>query len=122
VPAPDITFDPKGPRLEAEVRCGFAQAGAYVLTLWDQNQVHTRWEGTFFDPSDDTHALPGKAAEHNGRIVQCLFSVEIIPPNKQYALLLTIWQGDKKLGVLTAAGETDQPEVIKNLFARLVAA
>jgi hypothetical protein len=121
VPLQQVTFDPKGPQLEAEVRSGFAQAGAYVLTLWDHNKVQSRWEGTFFNPDDDTFTLPGKAAEQNGRLVQCLFSVEILPPEKRYALMLTIWQGSQKVGVLTEAGETSESQVMKNLYARLVA-
>ena len=117
----EVMFDGSGSQLKVEIRCGHAQAGAYVLTLWNRNDVHQRWEGTFFNPDDDTYKLPGRAATHDGRLLQCLFSVEIIPPVQKFALMMTIWQGTQKLGVVTDSGETDASQVTKNLFAQLVA-
>ena len=119
--ATKVLFDPKGPALEADVRIGFAQAGAYVLKLFDGNEVVQRWEGTFFNPDDDRYALPGTAKENNGRLLQCRFGVEIIPPEDQYALMLTIMQGTQKLAVITVAGQTSEPEVTRSLFAELMA-
>jgi hypothetical protein len=117
-----VPVDPKGPQLTVEVRCGHAQAGAYVLKLWDANEVVQREEGTFFDPTDDTYKLTGTAAKQVGRLLQCTAELEIIPPIKQFALLMTVWQGSKRVGpVLTASGETDEPQVTRSLFARFTA-
>ena len=116
-----VPFDPKGPPLRAEIRCGHAQAGAYILKLWDGNKVVQREEGTFFDPSEDSYVLKGTAAKQSGRLLQCTAELEIIPPIKQYVLLVTIWQGDEKVAVLTASGETDEPQVMRSLYARFAA-
>lgn len=119
--ATPVTFDPKGPALTVEVRCGYAQAGAYILKLWDANKVVQSEEGTFFHPEDDSYTLQGLAKEQNGRLLQCTATVEVIPPIKQFAVLLTVWQGGKQVGSLTASGETDDSEVTRSLFATLTA-
>ena len=120
--ATDVTFDKNGAELRVEIRIGHAQAGAYKLKLWDGNKVIHRWEGLFDDPKADNYVLPGKAAEHEGRLLQCRFGVDLIPPIKQYALLMTLWQGDVRIGVLSQSGETDAPEITRSLKARLVSA
>ncbi len=121
--AESIAIDPKGPELWAEVRCGHAQAGAYFLKLWEANKVVQLEEGTFFDPSDDTYKLKGTAAKQVGRLLQCTTTLEIIPPIKQYALLVTVWQGNLRVGpTLTATGETEERQITLSLFGKFVAA
>ena len=119
--ATEVKFDPSGAALKAEVRCGHAQAGAYILKIWKANNVVQKEEGTFFDPDDDTYELTGSIEEQAGRLVQCTATVELIPPIKQYALLMTIRQGNQQIGALTFSGETDAPQITSSLFAKLVA-
>lgn len=118
----DVAFDADGAALKAEIRCGHAQEGAYILTLWQGNQIVKRWEGTFLNPDDDSYTLPGNAREHVGRLLQCKAEIGLTPPITKYALLLTLWQGAQRLDVLTESGDgVGQTLVPVNLFARLQA-
>ena len=119
--ATEVQFDPGGAALKVEVRCGHAQAGAYALKVWEANKVVQREEGTFFDPEDDTYKLVGSVQKQDGRLVECSARLELIPPIKQFALILTLWQGNQRIGSLTDSGETERPHYSLSLFARLVA-
>jgi len=120
MPAKTVTFNPKGGPLSAEIRCGHAQDGSYVLTLWDKNKVFERFEGNFLDPNDDTHPFTGKASTHAGRLVQCRIEVGITPPITLYAVLLTFWQDGANIGALTESGDAGTANTVGvNLFARL---
>lgn len=118
----EIVIDRNGAKVKAEIRIGYAHEGAYVLTLWAKNEIKQRWEGNFIDPTDDTYTLPGTAKEQVGRLLQCRAEIGIVPGIEKWALLVTIWQGNQKVGVMSDSGEVsaDQVLVPVNLFARLV--
>ncbi len=120
----EIAIDPNGAEIKAEVRIGYAHEGAYVLTLWEGNSVKKRWEGNFIDPEDDTYTLPGTAGEQTGCLLQCRAEIGIVPGLWKWALLVTLWQGDQKIGSMTASGEAEDDDILVpiNLFARLVEA
>ena len=119
--ATDVEFDPNGEALTAAVSCGHAQAGAYILTVFEANNAVQEEKGTFFDPDDDSYQLSGSLAQQDGRLLQCWGTMELIAPVKQYALFLTISQGNEEVGSLTSEGETDDAQITRSLFARLVA-
>ena len=118
-----VKFDPKGGPIHADVHCGFAQDGAYVLTLWSGNSIVQRWEGNFLNPDDDSFQMPGTPAEQAGRLLQCRAEIGIVPPITKYAILMTVWQDDKKLATLAQTGEESKDVLVGvNLFARIEAA
>ena len=120
MPAQIVSFDPKGGPISAEIRCGYAQDGAYILTLWGDNKIVERFEGNFLDPQDDTHKFAGTAGSHAGRLIQCRSEIGITPPIMHYALIMTLWQNGLALAVLTATGEEKAMMLVTlNLFARL---
>jgi hypothetical protein len=120
MPAQIVFFDPKGGPISVEIRCGYAQDGAYILTLWGENKIIERFEGNFLDPHDDTHKFAGTPSSHAGQLIQCRAEVGITPPITRYAVIMTIWQNDMAAGVLTTTGdETVMSLVTINLFARL---
>ena len=117
--AETITFDPSGGPLSAEVRCGYAQVGAYYLKLWESNTLVLNEEGTFFNPDDDRYELPGEASEQAGRLLQCTATIELLPPEKRYQLTLALIQDGSEIGSAVAEGETDQHQVTESLFVEL---
>lgn len=118
-----IRFKKGGPPLVAEVTCGYAQEGAYALYLWEAgtNAMVKKWRGNFLNPEDDAYELPKPNSKHDGRLVECLTTIVVTPPIKKYAVFLKVSQGGSKLGVVSASGETDQPAVTVDLFAKLEA-
>ncbi|HKV75386.1 MAG TPA: hypothetical protein VJN95_12775 [Gemmatimonadales bacterium] len=120
MPAQSIVFDPEGGPISVEIRCGHAQDGSYILTLWGHNKVLQRFEGNFLDPHDDTHQFSGKASSHAGQLVQCRVEVAITPPITLYAVIVTFWQDGMNCGSLTASGDAGTLNTVGiNLFARL---
>jgi hypothetical protein len=118
--AQTVLFDPDGGPISAEIRCGYAQEGSYILTLWETNQVVERFEGNFLDPHDDTHQFTGKANAHAGRLIQCRVEIGITPPITEYAIIVTIWQDGMSIGSLPKSGDAGTATTVGlNLFARL---
>ena len=116
-----ITFNKEGGPIIAEVTSGFAQPGAYGLKLWEKglNQVVMRQEGNFINADDDSYPLPEPNEHNDGRIIQSVFSLTILPPITQYNVTLKISQDGKELGSVSVEKQTSQPSVILNLFATL---
>ena len=117
-----VLFDPGGEPLAAEVRCGFASPGSYVLRLWERDsnaKAMPDAEGNFINADDDVHALPEPVGQNNGRIVESF--VTISPPSgtKQFFASLRIIQGNRLLDEVAVVGETDQPSVTVDLFVKL---
>ena len=104
--------------------CGQAQEGSYNLLLWeaDRNLIVKQYPGNFMNPDDDSYDLPTPNQANDGRILECLTTVVVTPPIKKYAVSLTLSQDGRRLGVVKAAGETDQPSQTVDLFAQLVVA
>ena len=119
-----IQFAKEGGPVVAEVTCGQAQEGSYNLLLWeaDRNLIVKQYPGNFINPDDDSYDLPTPNQANDGRILECLTTVVVTPPIKKYAVSLTLSQDGRRLGVVKAAGETDQPSQIVDLFAQLVVA
>jgi hypothetical protein len=116
----EISFDRDGLALSAEVKLGFAQEGAYILTLWSGNQITERWEGNFLNSDDDAYDLSGNAADYDGRILQARFEIGIVPPIDQYAATLVLTQGEQVLDTIEEQGNANgQTFVGVNLFAIL---
>lgn len=116
-----VQFDSSGGAIEAEIKCGFAQDGAYILTLWEGNQIVQRWEGNFLNTDDDRHELPGPTADHDGRILQCRVEVNIEPPIMDYAVGMVLTQDGAELDVVEETGQAPAGLKGVNLFANLVA-
>ena len=119
-----IQFAKEGGPVVAEVTCGQAQEGSYNLLLWeaDRNLIVKQYPGNFMNPDDDSYDLPTPNQANDGRILECLTTVVVTPPIKKYAVSLTLSQDGRRLGVVKAAGETDQPSQTVDLFAQLVVA
>jgi len=119
-----IQFAKEGGPVVAEVTCGQAQEGSYNLLLWEaeRNLIVKQYPGNFMNPDDDSYDLPTPNQANDGRILECLTTVVITPPIKKYAVSLTLSQDGRRLGVVKAAGETDQPSQTVDLFAQLVVA
>lgn len=120
MPTKDVQFDTSGGPVGVDVRCGQAQDGAYVLTLWDGNEVVKRWEGNFLNPDDDHYTLPEPTSAHAGRVLQCKFEISIEPPIDEYDASMTLSQDGDELDTLREAGQAPSGSVKSvNLFARL---
>jgi len=119
-----IQFAKEGGPVVAEVTCGQAQEGSYNLLLWEaeRNLIVKQYPGNFMNPDDDSYDLPTPNQANDGRILECLTTVVVTPPIKKYAVSLTLSQDGRRLGVVKAAGETDQPSQTVDLFAQLVVA
>ena len=117
----EVIFRKDGGPIVAEVKCGYAQAGAYNLLLWeaDINKVVMRQEGNFINPDDDSYQLPTPNEDNDGRIVDCLATINLTPPIKDYQVDLKIYQDDKELGVDRASGQSDATTVTVRLFKTL---
>ncbi len=116
----DVTFKKKGGPITAEIRCGFAQTGAYILTLWDNNDVEERWEGNFLHPHDDSYELPKPVSSNDGRLLQCRAELGILGDVTQWALIMTLWQDGMKLDDVSDSGDAgDDLLVTVNLWAWL---
>ena len=116
-----IMFNKKGGPIIADVTSGFAQLGAYELKLWEngKNQVVMRQEGNFINNAADAYPLPQPNELNDGRIIQSVVSLTILPPITQYNVMLKILQDGKELVSVSVANQTSQPSVILNLFATL---
>lgn len=118
----NVDFNPSGNPIKAEITCGFAQDGAYILTLWDGNQIVQRWEGNFLNTDDDAYVLPGPASSHDGRVLQCRAEVSIEPPIDDYSFKMTLTQDGAEIAVVEESGKAPLGSLKGvNLFARLAA-
>lgn len=118
-----VKFKKDGGPIVAEIKCGYAQPGAYTLLLWEANvnQVVMKKKGNYLNPDDDSYELPIPNEQNHGRILDCLTTVVITPPIKDYQVDLEISQDGKILGVETASGQSDAITVLVELFVKLEA-
>lgn len=116
-----VTFNPGGGPLVADIRCGFAQPGAYTLLLWESNQnlVVMEKRGNFINADDDAYELPTPTAQNDGRLAECIATVVVTPPIKDYVVSLVISQDGRELGADTATGQSDGGVVPIDLFVNL---
>jgi hypothetical protein len=115
-------INPGGGAVRVELRIGFAQEGAYIITLWDQNSPSQRFEGNFLDPEDDTYPLAGASNTHVGRLLQARVDLVLIPPIDRYSIILSVFQDGRICGSEAVTGTSPHRVVGENLFIRLVSA
>lgn len=119
---PEIKFKRTGGPVIAEITCGYAQPGSYTLLLWEanENKIVMEKRGNFINPDDDAYALPTPNSENDGRIIECIATVVIIPGIKKYNVELKLYQGGRELKPQIAdSNESNSPSVTVDLFARL---
>ena len=116
-------FDPAGSPVVATITSGHAQPGSYALLLWEAhaNKVVMEERGNFINSDDDAFKLPLPNAGNNERIAECLATVVITPPIKDYALRLAISQGGTEIGFDELIGKATAPTVTADLFVLLEA-
>lgn len=118
----DVHFDPGGGPLRVEITSGFAQQGAYSLTLARGATDRAVWRGTFEDPTDDAYALPDLAPQHDGRTLYCNAKVSVEPPIGDYAVTMTLTQDGLVIGTVAEAHQAGGGSVVAvDLFAHLKA-
>jgi hypothetical protein len=117
-----VLFDGEGGPISAEVRCGFANPGSYVLRLWEKDSNRKAMpdvEGNFINADDDRHDLPDPARLNDGRIVETFVTMSPLPGTKQFFASLRIIQDNRLLADVSVPGETDQHSVTVDLFVKL---
>lgn len=94
-------FDPRAGALTAAVTCRPRRDGRYTLTLWkaDANETvpPSPWSGNFVNDDDDAYRLPGRAATHDGRLLECLATVSVPPGVRPARVTLRVEQGGRVL-------------------------
>jgi hypothetical protein len=115
------TFNPNGGPLVADIRCGFAQPGAYTLLVWESNAnvVVMEKRGNFINADDDAYELPTPVAQNDGRLAECIATVVITPPIKDYTVSLVISQDGREIAADTATGQASGGAVPVDLFVNL---
>jgi len=117
----NVKFNENGGPIIVEVKCGHAQIGTYTILLWESNDVLKEWKGNFINPEDDLYELPSPNKRNSGRIVDCLFTITLTPPIKDYYVELRIMQDGKELGIEKASGQSDIETITKELCLQLEA-
>jgi len=115
------TFNPSGGPIIAEIRSGFAQPGSYTLLLWEANAnlVVMKRDGNFINTADDAYKLPQPNEHNHGRIVECIATVVITPPIKDYQVELAIMQDGNELGGDSASASDASGTVTVDLYVQL---
>ena len=116
-----IKFNSNGGTISITLSAGQAQTGSYEFRLWEagSNQMVIQNHGNFLNDDNDTYELPTPNTGNNGRLVQGIFTIALLPPNNNYSATMKVVQDGKTLGDVTTSGSSDQPSVILNLYASL---
>jgi hypothetical protein len=116
-------FNINGGPIIAEVRSGFAQPGSYGLLLWeaDANVVVMERRGNFINSADDAYKLPTPNEHNDHRVLQCLVTLAITPPIKDYRAELIVSQDGNVLGGDSDAGSNASGVINTTLFVQLIA-
>jgi hypothetical protein len=116
-----VVFDPDGGPLVAEVQSGFAQPGSYTVYLWEAhaNKVLMKARGNFINTDDDAYKLPRPNIQNEDRLVECIATVSITPPLRDYNLRLSIMQDGREIGFDEATGKAADPTATADLFVQL---
>jgi len=116
-----IKFHRGGGPVSVKISAGYAQPGAYTLIVWEANSnaIVLQKKGNFINAEDDVYFLPTPVDVNQGRIVDCLVTVVITPPIRDYAISLELNQDGKKLHDERVAGQTDDPHLSARLFVKL---
>ncbi|HEX8907270.1 MAG TPA: hypothetical protein VF771_20630 [Longimicrobiaceae bacterium] len=113
-------FEADGPPIAVTIQCGFADPGAYDLFLWeaDRNSRKEIGAGNFINSDDDTFTLSSDSGQ-NGKILQCVATVNPLDKNGQFSVNMLIEQGGQELANEAVSGTSDQPSVTVALFVQL---
>ncbi|HEY4302913.1 MAG TPA: hypothetical protein VGM82_00490 [Gemmatimonadaceae bacterium] len=96
-----IHADKAGGPLSVVMTAGNAAPGHYTLTLLEHDgfTVVKDYGIVKFDSAKaNTHALPGTAAECDGRFLQAVTSVGIVDANRDFAVFMDVMQDAQKIG------------------------
>jgi len=116
-----VKFKKDGGPVRVEITSGFAQTGSYLLRLWEanENKIVMKKNGNFINDDDDAYDLPTPNEVNNGRIPECIATVAITPPIKDYSINMIISQDGQELDVETVSGSSNSPTVTVDLFVKL---
>ena len=116
-----ISFNSNGGPISVTLSAGEAQTGSYEFRLWEanSNQIIMQKQGNFLNDQDDTYELPTPNAQNNGRLIQGIIVIALLPPNDNYSAAMTVEQDGKTIGEVPISGSSSQPSVILNLYATL---
>ena len=112
-----IIFNKDGGPIVAAVSSGFAQPGSYFLMLREANQATVVWEqdGDFTNDDDDAHSLPTPNEANDGRQLEAIYAISILPSIKQYNAVLKVEQDGRELGTESQTDETTKTTVFIRL-------
>lgn len=117
-----IYVDPKGKPLAVRMLAAYGSPGHYSLMLLesDRSTIVQDWGNQkFTKPEENTHDLPGTAADNIGRYLYALTSVGIVDPSGAYAVIMTVLQNKEPVGSATDSGITQAQTKESTLIAHL---
>ncbi|MEO8575775.1 MAG: hypothetical protein ABI556_03705 [Gemmatimonadales bacterium] len=117
-----IYIDPKGKSLSARMLAAYGSPGHYSLMLLesDRSTIVVDWgKRKFTTPQENTHDLPGSAADNIGRYLYALTSVGVVDPSGAYAVIMTVLQNKEKVGSASDSGTTADDTKESTLIAHL---
>ncbi len=119
-----VHFDPAGGPLSARLRCDFANAGSFGLLLLEHDRVTIveEFRDDFSSPPQNTHQLPGAAADQDGRVLDFVATVGILDASGAFAVAMTIVQDGRELATAatdpkTSTSQTENCELAVALSA-----
>ena len=118
-------FKKTGGVVQVNITSGFPQPGSYSLILWEANQNREAQgypkRGNFINTAPNTDDLPQPNMMNDGRLVECIVTVALTAPIKDYDVGLEIFQDGKSIGLETVNGQSDEPTATLDVFIQLQA-
>ncbi len=113
-------YDAAGGPIRIEIASGFAQPGAYQLFIWEANRNSNSQlgQGNFISSEDDVFQLSASPAQ-NGRILQCIATVNPVGDGGRFAVTMDVEQDGRRLASDTVAGQAPLPTVTLQVFIQL---
>ncbi len=106
-----IHVDRAGGPLSVLMTAGNAARGHYLLALLEHDAftvVKDFGIVKFGSQAANTHALPGTAAENDGRFLQAVTSVGIVDQNRDFAVFMDVLQDGERVATISDHGpDTD---------------
>jgi hypothetical protein len=121
MPNQTIHFDPAGGALSVRVESGFAQPGSYALLVLehDESTIVQQFRANFGSAAQNTHRIPGSAGENDGRVLDLIASVGLLPPTNAFAVHLTVVQNGSDLATVSDTGTGSGLTHVSQLVAAL---
>jgi hypothetical protein len=111
-------------KITGKIINGYAHGGSYNFILWDKDRktVIKEKEGDFLPGDPCSIELPLPNQDNNGRILECISTITIIPPLKDFNVSLEVQQDGKQFGEKdTHQGTSTSSSVDSDLFIKLIA-